>query len=406
MSILLLEEWLHRMKYLIGSLIIGLWNFGFGQEVTALFPFKNNGIDSSHVRQLSSRIENELVKIKSFVMVERNNIDAILKEQKFQTSGCVDTCLIEVGKLLGATNIVTGSIGKLDKVYTISSKLINVTNGRLIEASNYDTEGLSDLLTIGAKHIALELSGKNIKNSKIISKTKTPQELKTQSKKEYNDHYTYKNKTSSKNLRNKLKVVDSKLKESKKNMNTIKNNTKKSAKNFSFQFADVGFMEGNGSVLFRTKLYKLSYRYLGLLSAGKDFNYYENGYSNVEIDMVGHSVGFIQPLKRNINFEVWYNLITQVTLGEYQGHDIGWISGYAYVKPTFFEYVIHYESRRLATLGINIKFGFRTLRKSLGGVRSMDNDKFIDEGKYKSISDKYLNSPFIILSYSFLEFGF
>ena len=84
---------LGMIRYISILLFIGL---AWGQTTIAVFDFENNGLKKYEVRQLSTRLESEVVKIGGFRVVERTKIDEILKEQKFQMSGCVDECLIEI----------------------------------------------------------------------------------------------------------------------------------------------------------------------------------------------------------------------------------------------------------------------------------------------------------------------
>jgi TolB-like protein len=124
----------------------------------AIFDFENNGLKKEHVRQLSNRLESEIVKIGGAKVVERTKIDEIFKEQKLQYSGCVEECLIETGKMLGANYIVLGSIGYMSNIFTISAKLVNVETGELMQSADYDADnGLGQLLKFGLKQIAFEL---------------------------------------------------------------------------------------------------------------------------------------------------------------------------------------------------------------------------------------------------------
>ena len=129
-------------------------------EITiAVFDFENNGLKNQEVRILSTRLESELVKLGKYNVVERSKIDEILKEQKFQISGCVEECMIEVGKMLGAKQIILGSVGKLEDLHTITVKLVDVTSGELVRTSNFDSyDGLGKILTIGLRDIAFELA--------------------------------------------------------------------------------------------------------------------------------------------------------------------------------------------------------------------------------------------------------
>ena len=131
----------------------------WGQTTIAVFDFENNGLKPHEVRQLSTRLESELVKIGGFKVVERTKIDELMKEQKFQLSGCVEECLIDAGNMLGAKQIVIGSVGEMGGLYTITAKLVDAETGELIQTSDFDADdGLNQLLKLGLKEIAYELT--------------------------------------------------------------------------------------------------------------------------------------------------------------------------------------------------------------------------------------------------------
>ena len=127
-------------------------------ETIAVFDFIGNDINSNTARTLSDRLRIELVKYNFINVLERNRIDAILEEQAIQMSGCVDECLVEVGKLLGATSIITGSIGKVGDYYTINARKINATTGKLENAFGYDSKlGIESLLVNGMNEVAYQI---------------------------------------------------------------------------------------------------------------------------------------------------------------------------------------------------------------------------------------------------------
>ena len=82
-------------------------------ERIAVFEFENNRIDKEIAKTLTDRLRNELVQFDEIEIVERKRIDAVFQEQKIQISGYADECLIEVGKILGSSSIIVGSIGKV-----------------------------------------------------------------------------------------------------------------------------------------------------------------------------------------------------------------------------------------------------------------------------------------------------
>ncbi len=81
---------------------------------------------------LSDSLRRALVDTNRFSVVERANMDAILKEQGFSLQDCTSSeCIVKVGKLLSAEKIVTGSIGKLGQTYSVEIRLTNVETGQI-----------------------------------------------------------------------------------------------------------------------------------------------------------------------------------------------------------------------------------------------------------------------------------
>jgi TolB-like protein len=139
-------------------LFSNLTAFTTKNETIAVFDFIGNDINSNTARTLSDRLRIELVKYNFINVLERSRIDAILEEQAIQMSGCVDECLVEIGKLLGATSIITGSIGKVGDYYTINARKINATTGKLENAFGYDSKlGIESLLVNGMNEVAYQI---------------------------------------------------------------------------------------------------------------------------------------------------------------------------------------------------------------------------------------------------------
>mgnify|MGYP004004825135 FL=1 len=161
------------VRYITLLLFIGLV---FAQDITiAVFDLENNGLKDSEIRILTERLQSELVKVGGYTVVERKKIEKIFEEQKFQMNGCVEECLIEIGMLLGAKEIVIGSAGRFGSTYTISARLVNATSGVIIRSSEYDSEGdIEQLLTEGMKDVALRLiTGLNHEPKKIMGLSST-----------------------------------------------------------------------------------------------------------------------------------------------------------------------------------------------------------------------------------------
>lgn len=154
----------HVMKNIIRGfiviLVLTVYQFGYAQTNIAVLPLRANNISAQEAAMLTDRLNAELFYTEKFVVVEREMMEEILREQNFQLSGCTtNECLVEVGKLLGVEQMVGGSVSYIDGLYTISARLISVERGKVVQVATYDQRGdLSTVLTAGIKHIAQELA--------------------------------------------------------------------------------------------------------------------------------------------------------------------------------------------------------------------------------------------------------
>ena len=150
------------MKRLI-NLIILLSVFvsvTFPQTTIAVLDFDVNNVSQSDVRALSDRLREELFKTKEYKVLERGLMEEIMKEQGFQQAGCTSNeCIVQVGQLTGVQKMVGGSVSKVGNVYSVSSRIIDVETGEILNMSSYDHTGdMGGLLTQGMKALAIELT--------------------------------------------------------------------------------------------------------------------------------------------------------------------------------------------------------------------------------------------------------
>lgn len=111
---------------------------------------------------ISDRIQGELLATDSFTVLDRGNINTILKEQNFQASGiCSDnSCQVQMGQLLGVEKMVTGKVVNFGKVWSLSSTLLDVTSGMVVRSAAVDVRGeLYDVLGKGCPQLAQKLVG-------------------------------------------------------------------------------------------------------------------------------------------------------------------------------------------------------------------------------------------------------
>ena len=127
----------------------------------AVVEFEGNGISQTEAIALTDRLRNELFRLGAFEVVERGMMETILTEQDFQLTGCTSNeCLVEVGQLLGARQVVGGRISRVGAMFTVSARVVDVQTGKLLGVSDFDLRGgLEEMLTRGMKQVAVMLSG-------------------------------------------------------------------------------------------------------------------------------------------------------------------------------------------------------------------------------------------------------
>jgi TolB-like protein len=120
------------------------------------------GLPASEARIITDRLRSELLNTGAFTVVERGQMEEVLKEQGFQQSGCVsDQCAVEVGQLLGVSHIVAGSLGRVGKTITMNVRLVEVATGKIAHAVNIDCQcEVEQVLQSSCRQVARELAVK------------------------------------------------------------------------------------------------------------------------------------------------------------------------------------------------------------------------------------------------------
>ena len=138
-----------QISFFILILLISLSQAQNPKMNIAVIDLDPTGISNNEAQFLSDRLRTELFETGKFQVVEREKMNTILKEQGFQQSGCTTVeCAIEIGQLLNVTVMVAGSIGKIEEIYSLSIRMIDVETGGIIRTATRDYEGsLSDVLT-------------------------------------------------------------------------------------------------------------------------------------------------------------------------------------------------------------------------------------------------------------------
>ncbi|MBU2621838.1 MAG: CsgG/HfaB family protein [Proteobacteria bacterium] len=112
-----------------------------------------------------------LVKAGRFEVIERGLLKKLLEEQKLSMTGVVDaTTATKIGKFLGVKTIISGSVMKLQNVFEINARIIDVETASIIAAENVKSSA-----AVRLQDLVVQMSEKIIKNfpleGYIVNKT-------------------------------------------------------------------------------------------------------------------------------------------------------------------------------------------------------------------------------------------
>ncbi|MFP3042404.1 CsgG/HfaB family protein [Treponema primitia] len=72
-----------------------------------------------------------------YSVVDRNNLELLRKEQELQASGYIsDDTIVSLGKWLGSTHVVTGSLTEIQHRWTLNLRILSVETSEIIGVSN------------------------------------------------------------------------------------------------------------------------------------------------------------------------------------------------------------------------------------------------------------------------------
>ena len=110
----------------------------------AILSFQAKGVAPEVADVCVSTMSNALANVEYVTLVERHQIESILKEQQFQLSGLTEDQGVSVGKILKADVVVLGSVGKLGTSIVFSARLINVETGKVMKGREVICEECRD----------------------------------------------------------------------------------------------------------------------------------------------------------------------------------------------------------------------------------------------------------------------
>ncbi|MEK6646858.1 MAG: CsgG/HfaB family protein [Candidatus Firestonebacteria bacterium] len=98
----------------------------------AVSDLKPEGVSSVVSNAVTNFLVVELINTKRFDLLDRKNMEVILKEQAFQQTGCTSQeCAIQLGRILNVQKVVMGSINKLGGKFYINVSFVDIETGKI-----------------------------------------------------------------------------------------------------------------------------------------------------------------------------------------------------------------------------------------------------------------------------------
>ena len=132
----------------------GLWTFLcsgahlFAQEVSPRIAIGDFEVREVRVTSeaICENLTTSLQNLKRFTIVERAQLESVLKEAGLSLSGLIDASTgVSAGKIKGVDIIVTGSVSRLGNIITLNARFINTTTGEVTSAKKVEGRSESDL---------------------------------------------------------------------------------------------------------------------------------------------------------------------------------------------------------------------------------------------------------------------
>ena len=123
----------------------------------AVLDLQPKGVSKVIAGGVTDMIRADLVDVGVFTVVERGQMNEILKEQGFQMTGCTDSaCAVQVGKLLSAKKILVGETTKIGRTIVITVRIVDVEKG-VADFAAKETAANEDALEEASRSLSKKL---------------------------------------------------------------------------------------------------------------------------------------------------------------------------------------------------------------------------------------------------------
>jgi TolB-like protein len=154
-----------KSAWIIFFSILFLTAFCHSQISVAIGDFENRTdffYMDSWAHKIPEYLSSELSRSPEIMVVDRQRLKSVLDEQKLQDTGLTDSSkVLEVGKLLSAQYIITGSLSMSGEGLRIDARITSVSTGRMIgeKVTARSRKYLEKMVALLANNLKVQMTG-------------------------------------------------------------------------------------------------------------------------------------------------------------------------------------------------------------------------------------------------------
>jgi len=105
----------------------------FAQRIgIPVLDLEPQGVAASTAAVISEFVRGEFRKSQRMDLVEKNRMDALLKQRAFEQTGCTESkCAAEAGTILQVDKMIIGTLGKLGQKYVLTLRVVDVKTAKI-----------------------------------------------------------------------------------------------------------------------------------------------------------------------------------------------------------------------------------------------------------------------------------
>ncbi len=164
----MINTYSHKLHSVFTLLALLLASMAFAQEGASLpnvavlaFTGNPQSVTNDEVAAITSSFEAELMNTGKVNVMERRSMDLVMSEQGLQQNmECNSGDCVQMNRLAGVGHVITGSISKINNLYSMNLKMVNVKNGQNELSHTLDvTGGIENVIREGCFEMAQIFSG-------------------------------------------------------------------------------------------------------------------------------------------------------------------------------------------------------------------------------------------------------